>query len=298
MAENTLLQLINDASRRLAASDESARLDAEVLLAHALGRPRTWLRAHADESTPAQAVAAFEQLVQRRLHGEPVAYLVGRREFWSLDLAVSPGVLIPRPDTETLVQAALDIGGDASSAVDLGTGTGAIALALAKERPHWRIVATEADPIALELARSNASRLGLGDRVTFESASVASEEKDSRLEGRSYGAWYEPLVGRRFDLIVSNPPYVAEFDPHLEHGDLRFEPRGALVSGEDGLDDIRAIIAGARSHLYREAWLMLEHGYDQADAVAALMDAAGFSAVRHWRDLGGHVRVTGAQMRE
>lgn len=302
MAENTLLQLINDATRRLAANGESARLDAEILLAHALGRPRTWLRAHADEPTTADAAAAFERLVQRRLHGDPVAYLVGRREFWSMDLAVTPGVLIPRPDTETLVAAALEIGGGAASVADLGTGTGAIALALAQERPQWRIVATDIDPVALELASGNAAALGLGDRVTF---------LDSRPEGRSYdekdhrgsdpmvanNPWYAAIAGRRFDLIVSNPPYIAEYDPHLNQGDVRFEPRAALVSGIDGLDDIGAIIASARDHLNHDGWLLLEHGYDQATAVADLMEAAGFGAARHWRDLGGHVRVTGARTR-
>lgn len=280
MAENTLFQLINGAAGRLAASGDTARLDAELLLAFTLRQTRAWLRAHGDEPVAPEAVESFNQLVERRRQGEPVAYLVGRREFWSLDLAVRTGVLIPRPDTETLVQAALEVGGDAGTVADLGTGTGAVALALATERPQWSLVATDVDPVAVELARSNARTLGLSDRVIVFGTS---------------GDWFNALANLRFDLIVSNPPYIAEHDTHLDQGDVRFEPRTALVSGIDGLVDIGAIIASARDYLNDDGWLLLEHGFDQAERVAALLHAAGFRAVRHWQDLSGHIRVTGGQ---
>lgn len=303
MAENTLLQLINNAAGRLAAASESARLDAEILLAHALGRPRTWLRAHADAPTCAGNATDFEKLVQRRLDGEPVAYLVGRREFWSLDLAIRPGVLIPRPDTETLVQAALEVAGTDATVVDLGTGTGAVALALASERPHWRIVATEADPLAFDLARENAEALGLDDRIEILLAAVRGSQIRSHDNEENRGSdpmvannpWFSALNGMRFDLIVSNPPYIAHDDPHLDHGDVRFEPRSALVSGPEGLDDIRAIIAGACDHLNAGGWLLLEHGHDQGARVAALLQDTGLTDIRHWHDLAGHTRVTGGR---
>lgn len=303
MADITLHQLIDDATKRLAETSDSARLDAEILLGHALGRPRTWVLAHDNDRAPPAARDKFRVLVDRRVLGEPVAYLTGKREFWSLDLGVRPGVLIPRPDTETLVQAALELGGEDCRVVDLGTGSGAIALALASERPRWRIVATDSEPAALEVARANAEGLGLADRITF----VAADGRGSQI--RSYGieenrgsdpmvanrSWYQVLDGMRFDLIVSNPPYVAEFDPHLDQGDVRFEPRTALVSGLDGLNDIGAIIAGAREHLNDNGWLLLEHGHDQSAKVADLMHAVGFDTIRHWMDLGGHVRVTGGR---
>lgn len=282
MAENTIRYLIEDAAARLSGRSDSARLDAELLLAHALGKPRAWLRAHDDEVPDAAAGDAFEALLARRAAGEPVAYLTGAREFWAFRLTVRPGVLIPRPDTETLVHAAFEVCGKEDAAVaDLGTGTGAVALALAHEEPGWRIVATEAEPIALDLARENAGALHLADRVAFRAAT---------------GGWFDALGTERFDLIVSNPPYVAEDDPHLELGDVRFEPRTALVSGTDGLDDIRAIVAGARARLEPGGWLLLEHGHDQADTVAALLAEAGFTDIRHWRDLGGHRRVTGGKV--
>lgn len=275
MAENTIDRVLGRATARLAAASDSARLDAELLLSRVLGRGRASFRAHADERVLDEAAARFDALVARRAAGEPVAYLLGEREFWSLALEVAPGVLIPRPDTETLVAAALEVGDGVTEAADLGTGSGAVALALASERPAWRIVATDADPVALGIARRNAARLGF-ERVAF-----------------ALGDWCAALGARRFDLIVSNPPYVRTDDPHLTRGDLRAEPRRALVAGADGLDAIRAITACAPAHLTPGGRLLLEHGHDQAEAVAALLRDAGFTGIRHWQDLAGHTRVTG-----
>lgn len=251
-------------------------VDRRRLLAHVLGRSASWLYAHADARVDAPAAAAYRALLARRQAGEPVAYLLGRQGFWSLDLEVGPATLIPRPETERLVELALArLPADAPlSVADLGTGSGAIALALARERPQARIVATDASAEALAVAQRNAERLGLG-RVAF------------RL-----GHWLEPLGEERFDLIASNPPYIERDDPHLAQGDLRFEPPAALASGADGLDAIRAIVGGAGRHLQPGGWLLLEHGWRQGAAVRALLDAAGFTEVASERDLEGRERVS------
>ncbi|MEX0899527.1 MAG: peptide chain release factor N(5)-glutamine methyltransferase, partial [Gammaproteobacteria bacterium] len=239
---------------------------------------RAWLRAHGDQPLPAAGQAKFDEYLRRRRDGEPIAYLVGEREFWSLTLAVTPAVLIPRPDTEVLVGAALElVAGEDAAVADLGTGSGAIALALATTRPSWRIVATDLDPDALAIARANAAQHAA--RVEFH-----------------LGDWCAALSRERFDLIVSNPPYVADDDPHLMRGDVRYEPRAALAAGPDGLDCIREITACAPAHLVRGGWLLLEHGYDQADAVSDLLTTAGFGAIKQWKDLGGIDRVTGARL--
>ncbi|CAN0602831.1 unnamed protein product, partial [Ectocarpus sp. 12 AP-2014] len=213
--------------------------------------------------------------LQRRQQGEPVAYLLGKREFWSLPLTVTPATLIPRPETELLIECALELSlpGDAR-VVDLGTGSGAIALALAHERPHWQVTGVDVSAEALEVARANAESLGLA-RV------------DWRL-----GNWLEPLGTERFSLIVSNPPYVTPDDPHLEMGDLPFEPRSALVAGEDGFADLRLITEAAPDHLVPEGWLMLEHGFEQGEGVRDLLTRAGFEAVRSHRDLSGQERIS------
>ena len=210
-----------------------------------------------------------------RQQGEPVAYLIGHRGFWNLDLAVGPGVLIPRPETELLVETALEILPESAARVlDLGTGSGAIALALAKERPAWEIVATDRSRDALKIARANRDALGLGQVTLLE------------------GNWYEPLAGAApFDLIVSNPPYVAEGDHHLKIGDLRFEPVQALVSGADGLDDIRRIVGKAGRWLLPDGWLLMEHGHDQSDAVLRLFEQAGMKRRRVISDLAGCRRI-------
>jgi len=249
--------------------------DAALLLAHALGRPRAWLYAHGDEAPDPAALQRFEALLARREAGEPVAYLTGRRGFWRHELRVTPDTLVPRPETERLVELALErlAPGAPLRIADLGTGSGAIALALALERPRARVVATDASPAALEVARGNADALGAGN-----------------IEFR-HGSWFEPLAGERFDLVASNPPYVADGDPHLAQGDLRFEPAAALASGADGLDDIRVIVRDAPAHLVPGGWLLLEHGFDQGAAVRALLHAAGFAEVGTGRDLEGRDRV-------
>lgn len=259
-----------------AAAARIGRIDAEPLLLHALGRDRAWLFAHGRDPVAAAAVAEFERLVTRREAGEPVAYLIGRRGFWTLDLRVSPATLIPRPETETLVEQALACVDDAPARriADLGTGSGAIALALAHERPRAQVVAVDLSAAALDVARANAVDHAL-DNVEFRQ-----------------GSWLAPLQGECFDLIVSNPPYIAESDPHLGQGDLRHEPAAALASGIDGLDAIRTIVADAPGHLRAGGWLLLEHGWDQAAAVAALLSAHGFTAVATHRDLEARDRVT------
>ncbi|MDR7134898.1 release factor glutamine methyltransferase [Lysobacter niastensis] len=250
--------------------------EAELLLAHALQRPRTWLFAHADDPIPEDAAGRFAALVERREAGEPVAYLTGRRGFWRFDLRVTQATLIPRPETERLVELALErIPSDADiTLADLGTGSGAIALALASERPRARMVATDASAEALAVAESNAAEIGLRN-VEF------------RL-----GDWLAPLKGERFALIASNPPYIARDDAHLGQGDLRHEPLSALASGIDGLDAIRIIARDALAHLHPGGWLLLEHGWEQGEAVRGILDAAGWLEVATHGDLEDRDRVT------
>jgi release factor glutamine methyltransferase len=274
----TLAELLRRATERLAASSPTPKLDAEVLLRHAAGLTRGEIITRARESLAPEFEQRFEQLLEHRARGEPVAYLTGMREFWSLELQVTPDVLIPRPETELLVEIALtkippDI---AWTIADLGTGSGAIALALARERPHCRVFATDSSPAALAVARTNAARHGIAN-----------------IEFR-VGAWLGPLTDLQFDLIASNPPYVAAVDPHLCEGDARFEPRQALVAGDDGLDAIREISASATARLRAGGWLVLEHGFDQAAAVRALLEARRYRAIVTHTDLAGHPRVTEA----
>lgn len=263
----------------LEASARIDRTDAERLLAYALARDRAWLFAHATDRPGATAAARFQALVARRHAGTPVAYLTGRCGFWTLDLDVTPATLIPRPETELLVEQALHRLPRASAVdvADLGTGSGAIALALASELPAARILATDVDAAALAVARGNADRLGIGN-VEWQP-----------------GDWLAPLAGRRFEAIVSNPPYIEAHDPHLQRGDLRFEPHAALASGADGLDAIGVIVAGAGAHLRPGGWLLLEHGWTQGDAVRALLDAAGYAEVFTARDLEQRERVSGGR---
>ncbi len=254
------------------------RRDAEVLLCHCLQRPRSWLYARAEEEVDDATAAHYRRLLAERQRGVPVAYLVGRREFWSLPLRVTAATLIPRPDTERLVARALELPLPATARVlDLGTGSGAIALALATERPDWQLVGVDAAAPALAVARENAAALAPGRVELLQSD------------------WFAALSGRRFDLVVANPPYIAGADRHLGEGDLRFEPREALVSGEQGLDDLAHIIAGAPAHLAAAGFLLLEHGWDQAAAVRGLLSAAGFRDVATWRDYGDNDRVSEGQ---
>ena len=251
------------------------RLDAELLLAHALGKSRSYLHTWPERELPAELIATFEACVARRRSGEPVAYILGRQGFWSLELDVAHHTLIPRPDTELLVETALALLPTTPLAVlDLGTGSGAIALALACERPVWQVVGVDRVPEAVALASGNRERLQLNNAVFAESH------------------WFAALAGQRFALIVSNPPYIAAADPHLSQGDVRFEPSSALVAGIDGLDDIRQIIQQAPEHLNAAGWLLLEHGFDQAEAVRDLLDKRGFVQVQSRRDLGGHQRIS------
>ena len=266
----TLRQVLEDAAARI------DRIDAEYLLLHVLERSRTWLFMHSDEAIDDRALVAFDALLARRAAGEPVAYLLGHRGFWTLDLETTPATLIPRADTELLVELALahlPINAPVNVA-DLGTGSGAIALAIAKERPRARVIATDASPAALEVARRNAVRNGIAN-----------------VEWR-HGDWFAPLAPERFDVIASDPPYIAAGDPHLAVGDLRFEPMSALASGTDGLDDIRRIIAGAPAHLVDGGWLLLEHGFDQGEDVRALLHAAGFADVETRQDVEQRDRVS------
>ena len=253
-------------------------LEARMLAERALGKPRAWLIAHADEIADAAAEKAFAAMAERRRHGEPIAYILDEREFYGLDFAVAPAVLIPRPETELLVELALERlpANAAARVLDLGTGSGAIAVTLAKQRPQARLTAVDVDYAALTLARANAKRHGVSVRFFC-------------------GDWFGALAGERFDLIVSNPPYVAHEDPHLALGDVRFEPQRALLGGADGLDCIRAIVAQAQAHLLPGAWLLFEHGYDQAPPCRALLEARGYAEVQSWPDLAGVPRVSGGK---
>lgn len=253
----------------------SPRLDAEWLLAAALGKPASYLRTWPEREVPEAVAERFAADLARRRAGEPVAYILGRQGFWSLDLEVAPATLIPRPDTELLVETALALlPAMPAEVLDLGTGTGAIALALAAERPAWRLIGIDRVSEAVALAERNRRRLGL-DNVAF----LQSD-------------WFAKLDSRCFDLIAGNPPYIAADDPHLALGDLRFEPASALVAGIDGLDDIRRIVAEAPGHLKAGGWLLLEHGFEQAGAVRELLVARGFVEVHSRRDLGGHERIS------
>ena len=247
--------------------------EARLLLAEVAGAPVARIAASPDEDVPFEVEDAFLALAARRRSGEPVAYLLGRKEFYGLDLIVSPQVLVPRPETELLVDLALER--RPASVLDLGTGSGAIALAIKRHRPGCRVLATDVSAPALDVAKRNAVRLGLD------------------IEFRE-GALYAPLGGERFSLVVSNPPYVAEGDPHLPA--LRFEPRGALVGGLDGLEVIRALVAGAQAHLLPGGELLIEHGRGQEDPVCAMLNAAGFRDVRSWPDLAGIARVSGGRL--
>jgi release factor glutamine methyltransferase len=269
--------LLGAASAELG-GDESTR-EVELLLGHALGKDRAWLYAHADDALAVDGALRFHALLMRRAAGEPIAYIVGRREFWSLDLTVGPDVLIPRPETELLVELALQRVGQNIQVdiADLGTGSGAIALAIARERPHARVLATDASMAALAVARENAGRLGIGN------------------VGFAQGDWCAGLGERRFDLIVSNPPYVAEGDAHLQQGDLRFEPRAALASGTDGLDAIRSIVTAAPAYLQPRGWLLFEHGHDQGGASRDLLAESGIVEIFTAPDLEQRERVSGGR---
>lgn len=279
-SDHKLQRSIGDAlansQQQLSACSDSPRLDAEILLAMVLGVSRAQLFARPEARVSEQEDVRFKQLLARRLSGEPIAHIQGHREFWSLQLDVTPATLIPRPETELLVELALErIPLSASFAIaDLGTGSGAIALAVASERPHCRIIATDTSAEALVIAQRNATQLEL--------TNILFQQSD----------WFQTLESMRFDLILSNPPYIRSNDPHLTQGDVRFDPRSALVSGADGLDALRCIVSASPQHLRSGGWLIVEHGYDQGVAVAGLFAAAGFTEIATMNDLGGQPRVS------
>lgn len=273
----TTRSLLAEAADALAGS--SGRREAELLLAHVLRRSRAWLYAHADDAHADEIGQRFHALVARRASGEPVAYLTGHRQFWSLDLAVTPDVLIPRPETELLVELALErlVREEETHVADLGTGSGAVALAIAHELPSARVLGTDVSAAALTVAGANGEALGLRN-VEF-----------------ARGDWFAAVGARTFDLVVANPPYVADDDPHLAQGDVRFEPRTALAAGADGLDAIRAIVQAAPEHIEYGGSLLIEHGYEQGAAVRALLESSGFIEVFTALDLEQRERVSGGR---
>jgi release factor glutamine methyltransferase len=259
---------------------DSARRDTEVLLGHCLSKPRSWLYTWPESEIPPSQIDQFRLLLAERRRGEPVAYLIGQREFWSLSLAVNKHTLIPRPETETLVSWALELSLPADARVlDLGTGSGAIALALARERPGWQVQGLDASSEAITVARLNAAQLQL-ERVHFTQSN-----------------WYESVAGQRFHLLVSNPPYIDSRDCHLQRGDVRFEPRSALVAADAGLAALTELVNGARAQLHDGGWLLLEHGFSQGEAVRALFRNAGFCNIATRRDLADQERITGGCLR-
>ncbi len=272
---NLSIKVILSSATRLL-NKEDAGLEAQLLLQHALNVNRAWLIAHQNDALEPNIHAAYRALISRRLNGEPIAYILGYREFYGLKLKVTPDTLIPRPDTEALVEAALDKipQNKKIQVLDLGTGTGAIALAIAHNRPHALLTALDASDTALKIAQENAKNLAITNIEFLQSN------------------WFSELQNQTFDVIVSNPPYIAQNDVHLMQGDLRFEPASALASGADGLDDIKQIIANAQNRLTPHGCLLLEHGYNQAEEVATLLKQSGFCEIETIKDLGGNDRVT------
>jgi len=273
-------QLINQATEILYQSSDSPRIDAEVLMQHATQNSMAWLIAYGDTLANASHIEAFFDLIEQRRHGRPIAYIVGYKEFWSLRLFVDESVLIPRGDTETLVEQCLArlANNKTHHVLDLGTGSGAIALAIAKERPESKVDAVDSSSAALLLAERNAS---------------ANELHNLRF---MLSSWYDDLAPFKYDLIASNPPYVAQNDAHLDQGDLRFEPSGALIADADGIGDILHIISKAPSYLKNNGWLLIEHGYEQQHQVAEIFSHYGFSNIELFKDLNQLPRCTAAQL--
>jgi len=275
----TIQTALRVAERKLFPFHETARIDAEVLLAHGINRTRAYLHTWPEYMLSSEQLHHFMSLVQRRAAGEPVAYLTGIREFWSLPLTVTRATLVPRPETEVLVEQALHRISTATSShiADLGTGCGAIALAIATERPASRVVATDIDTQALNVAHQNAEQLDIPN-VEFRQ-----------------GTWFSPIMGERFHVITSNPPYIGKNDPHVSRGDVRYEPRCALIAGHDGLEAITIIVSGAKAHLFKQGWLIVEHGHDQQGSVIKLFAAHGYENIQGISDYTGHGRIVMGQ---
>jgi len=274
--ESTINNILQSALQKLEGVSDSPRIDAEILLTHVLECTRTYLRTWPERTLTIEQHDHFLKMLSQRIKGQPIAHLTGERDFWDMTLSVSPDTLIPRPETETLVELALDrIPPDATWRIaDLGTGSGAIALAIARERPRCQVVATDISPSALAIAQGNATQLKVNNIQFAE------------------GPWCAPLSGDPFEMIISNPPYIHPDDPHLQQGDLRFEPLTALQSGPDGLADIRSICTEAREHLCSPGWLLLEHGYDQGIAVPAVLRELGYQQIQTEKDLAQNDRVS------
>ncbi len=272
----SIAQAIQQASQSLAETSDSARLDAEVILCHVLKCGATHLLAWPEKILNQEQTLLFNQLIEQRRAGTPVAYLTGSKEFWSLNLKVTPATLIPRPDTETLVEFVLDKFSDKENLklIDLGTGSGAIAIAIASEKPNWEIIATDISAEALAIAKENARSHQITNIKFIESN------------------WFEQIGAQQFDLIVSNPPYIAEHDPHLSQGDVRFEPPGALAAGETGMNDIHQITAESKKHLKPNGWLVFEHGYNQKELAYNCFNHYAFQEITQLSDLSGQSRIT------
>lgn len=270
---------LNSTSTQLQHTSASPRLDAELILAHVLGVPRSYILARGDRPLTIDELHRYKQLIERRSNGEPIAYLIGTREFWSLPLSVTPATLIPRPETEQLVELCLQMNPqhEGVSVCDLGTGSGAIALAIAHERPHWQVLATDISEAALNVARTNAATLAITN-VAF-----------------AQSAWFDGLPHQKFQIIISNPPYIADNDPHLQSDGLPYEPRLALVSPNDGLAALCEIATQSRSWLAQAGKIYLEHGYDQQPSLIKLLTDLGYTEVQGHCDLNGIPRVVSAQ---
>ncbi len=279
MNRTTIAGILRSARSRLSTVHDTADLDSELLLAHALGKSRTWIYTWPNHYPTVSESEQFQRLIEQRLKGIPTAYLTGKCEFWSLSLEVNPATLIPRPETELLVEQILQRvpPGATLRIADLGTGSGAIAITLAVERPGCTVVATDRCPTALATAQRNAGKQGLSN-IIFRT-----------------GDWYQPLAGERFDIITSNPPYIASGDPHLQQGDLPFEPLTALTAGHDGLDAIHTLVCNSHDYLNPGGWLMVEYGFDQRAAVARLLQHSGYSRIQCYPDLAGHDRISEGQ---
>ena len=276
---NSVTALLDQAYQQLAAVSDSALLDAEVLLCHCLNKNRSFIRAWPEHQLTDQQAAEFQDLIAQRQQGVPVAYLTGEREFWSRSFKVNPDVLIPRPDSELLIELSLDLlpANQANKIIDLGTGSGILAITLAAERSTSQVIACDLSPAALRTAQANAQQLQI-DNVSFLTSN-----------------WFSAITDRDFDLVISNPPYIDQHDPHLQQGDVRFEPDSALISPENGLQDIRLLADQARQHLKIGGYLLIEHGYDQQTAVQALFKRFNYQQITTHPDYAGNPRVTSGQ---